>query len=376
MNILTLSLGRNILKTGSRERERMALYARASTSLHIIVLTRREHGYAEEVHEGNLHIYPTNSRSRFLMLVDALFIGRRIMKGRDVWTISAQDPFAIGLAAYLLTRLVKNARFHVQLHGDYFGDTVWGSGTLLRGVRHALARTLLTRACRVRVVSERIKHSLLREGVPEARITVLPIRPELERFMDGEREARGGEVLSLLMASRFAREKDIPLALRAWSMIAPTFPHAHLTLIGAGSEETHIRALIKTLGLETRVTILPWTEHIEQQFKDADVFLLSSRHEAYGLTLIEALASGLPIVTTNVGCVGEVVEDGVHGIVVPVGDGDSFARALKRMLGDTAFRTACREACLQTARALTAQSPEDYAKAWVAAHSCVSEEVY
>src|SRR3989338_2725903 len=126
MDVLTISLGRNILKNGSREHERMRGYSKYLEALHIVVLTRREHGYSKEIHDGCLHVYPTNSKSRFQMLIDAYIISRRIAKQvrNTPLIISAQDPLEIGWLCVLLLK-IKNTRLHVQVHGDYFSSEGW-----------------------------------------------------------------------------------------------------------------------------------------------------------------------------------------------------------------------------------------------------------
>ena len=364
MHVLALSLGRTILEPHSRERERMSGYAHALSSYHLIVLTRRRHGFTESVHEGNLHIYPTNSRSRFMMLVDAYRMAKHITPETPS-VVTAQDPFLIGLTSLFIAR-AKRARFHVQLHGDYFDSPFWHHGSPIKFLTLWFTRYTMNHACGIRVVSERIKRSLIKIGISEDRITVLPIRPELEKFLNVVRRETPRDTLTFLIMSRFSKEKNIPMMLHAFAKVYAGHPRIHLRLCGRGSEETRIRECIQKLGIESAVTIVSWTEQPEIEYADADVFLLGSDHEAYGLTLVEALAAGLPVVTTDVGCVGEIVEHDVHGIVVPPRDEDAFTHALERMIHDEAFRAASGRAGKETARSLATQSQDAYIHAWVA----------
>jgi hypothetical protein len=178
MEIIALSIGRGILDPKSREHERMRHYAREVSGLHVVVLCRREHGVYEPLHDGSLHVYPTYARTRLGMLVDAGCVAFRIirnLKGKKI-VLTAQDPFALGLLSFVLSR-ISPAHFHIQLHGDYWGG-VWGKGSQVTRLKKVLAKFLLRRAVGVRVVSERIKASLVREGITPVSITVLPIRPE------------------------------------------------------------------------------------------------------------------------------------------------------------------------------------------------------
>ncbi len=369
MHILTISLGRNILKAGSRERLRMQSYAKHTTSLTIIVLTRTSHGYRDAVHEGNLHIYPTNSRMRLLMLFDAYRIGREsILKqhGEPV-VISAQDPLEIGWLSWLLS-LMRHTKLHIQVHGDYFSSNAWVQGSIVRRIRRFGAYLLIRKVSAVRVVSKRIAQSLEKIGIAEDRITVLPIRPELEVFLKTERSERSVPPYVFLYIGRLAPEKDTLRILHAFTELHKIYPDTCLRMVGDGEERSTIESYINQHHLHDSVTLLPWTENVAEEMASADVFLLASKHEAYALTLIESLAVGTPVITTDVGCVGEVVEDGVHGIVVRDGGIMSYVDAMKRMISDESFRLSCGKAGRTTVRELEAsQSSEAYARAWVTA---------
>lgn len=367
-DVVTIGTARHLLNINSREFARMHSYAQHLDSLSIIVLTRKEHGYTEEVHEKNLHVYPTNTVTRIGMLVRAFSIGRRVVKekGSIGVVISAQDPLEIGWLCFFLAQ-VRGVHFHVQVHGDYFSSEAWVGRSLTRRVKRFCAGVLLRRAPAVRVVSERIKTSLVERGVTASNITVLPIRPELDTFLPLHHEYRQVPPYTFLSIGRLAPEKNIPRIVRAFARVHASYPETQLRIVGEGSERAHIEKLIMSLNLQSSVTLLPWTDDVPSEMKRADVFLLSSFHEAYALTLVEAMAVGLPLITTNVGCVGEVVQDGVHGIVVQ-GDSDVvYANALVRMYTDSAFRRACGEQGKKDAQRIGVQTGDMYALAWVTA---------
>lgn len=366
MEVLSLSIARSILKPMSRERLRAELYATQLGTLHMVILTRREHGFSHEIHAGNLHLYPTHSRTRFMMLIDAYRIGRRILEGKYGMVISTQDPFLIGFVGYLLAEW-SGGRFQVQVHGDFFGSSYSSAKNKIHAcMRRMLGGFVMRRAYRIRVVSERIKRSLSVFHLDDARMTVLPIRPTLETFLATPHTVGEHDPFVFLALCRFAPEKNIPLIVESFAALYETYPHIRLRLVGEGSETAQIHACIERYGVREYVDIISWTESPEKEMQRADVFLAASDHEAYGLTLIEALAVGLPIVTTDVGCVGDVVIHNVHGIVVPVRDTLAFTRAMECMITDSAFREKCSRAGVQTARALASVSEKSYIQAWVA----------
>ena len=376
MEIVTLSIGRNILKSGSHDRTRMTLYAKHLNALHIIILSRYEHEYADDIHEGNLHLYPTNSRSRFTMVIDAGRIAYRILKTRTATecTLTAQDPLELGLLSYLLSRSTK-VPYTVQVHGDYYSPE-WSEGSVIRKMRRRIIPFVLRHASKVRVVSERIRRSLEAIGISDSTMGVLPVRPVLELFLRATRTRPEGSPFVVLTASRFATEKNIPFLIRAFKTLHERHPDTVLRITGSGNERERIEAAITSCGLKKVVTILPWTEHIEIEMANADVFALASLHESYGLVLIEALASGTPVVTTDVGCVGEVIQDGVHGHVIAVNDTEVYEKALIDMYEDVEFRKRAGQAGRKLALRLATQNEEEYAKKWVALHSASAHAVY
>lgn len=364
MDVITISLGRGILERGSREYERMRAYARHLTSLHIIVLTREEHGFTEPIHDGSLHIYPTNTRTRFGMLVRAFCIGRMILREGNApsFVVSAQDPLEIGWLSFLLA-CMSGAHFHVQMHGDHFGGA-WTKGSLVRKVRLFFARILLRHAPAIRVVSERIKASLIEAGIQEEKVTVLPIRPELESFCALPRQGRH-DPFTFLYIGRLAPEKDVRRIVRAFALVSQMYPDVRLRIVGKGSEEGVVRACIETYGLRGVVDLVPWTEDVPKEMASADVLVLASLHEAYGLVLVEAMAAGLPCVATDVGCVGEVFKDREHGLVVRE-DGDApFAEAMQYLYEHDDLRKEWGIQAQEAAKRLMSVSPEEYVASWV-----------
>lgn len=369
MELITLSTGRNILKAGSRDRLRMALYARHVNGFHIIVLTHRLHGRQEEVHEGNLHIYPTNSISRITMLFGAFCSAYRILLRveRGSCTITAQDPLELGLLSYVLSKLTRTP-YTIQVHGDYYSDA-WTEKSIIRRLRRRMIPFVLEYAHKIRVVSQRSKNSFVRVGIPDKKIQVLPIRPELDVFLSAGQYKKNPEAFTVLTASRFAPEKNIPLLVHAFAKLHAKHPDARLRIVGEGKERSVIEASINVHTLTDAVTILPWTSEIEKEMAHAHIFALASLHEAYGLVLIEALATGTPVVTTDVGCANDVVKNNMHGFVVPVNDENAFGEALIRMYEQEEFRIYAGLNGRLLGQALARVSEDEYAKEWVAHHS-------
>jgi glycosyltransferase involved in cell wall biosynthesis len=302
------------------------------------------------------------------MLIDALRIAMKCVhqKPEMPTTVTAQDPLELGMLAYVISRLTR-IPYTVQVHGDYM-SSYWTENSFMRRARRTVLPFVLRHATVVRVVSERIRRSLLAIGIGDASIVVLPIRPELELFLDARRTHKKWQTFTVLTASRLAPEKNIPLLVRAFKRLHDCHSDVRLRIAGEGIERARIEHEIDVCGLREVVTVLPWVHDIGEEMARANVFALASFHEAYGLVLIEALASGTPVVTTDVGCVGEVVRHEVHGLVVPVGDERTFGEALVRMYEDTNFRNDVTKAGQVCAQGLLGSGEDVYAKQWVATH--------
>jgi glycosyltransferase involved in cell wall biosynthesis len=115
-----------------------------------------------------------------------------------------------------------------------------------------------------------------------------------------------------------------------------------------------VRVAIRTLGLDDRVSLVGDLDDkaLAACFDRADVFVLATRQETYGMAVAEALARGLPVVSTRTGAIAELVGDEA-GLVVPVDDRTALASALERMIGDADFRTHAAEGARQVRDRLT-----------------------
>lgn len=139
------------------------------------------------------------------------------------------------------------------------------------------------------------------------------------------------EAFLWLAVGRLEEAKDYPILLQAFARVAKTYPMTRLFVVGKGSLEPMLRDLVRSLSLETFVNFLGLRKDVPALMNAADGYVLSSAWEGMPMVLLEAHASSLPVVSTDVGSVREVVRDGVSGFLVPPKDPGSLAEAMKRL---------------------------------------------
>ncbi|MBI1866587.1 MAG: glycosyltransferase [Candidatus Staskawiczbacteria bacterium] len=142
----------------------------------------------------------------------------------------------------------------------------------------------------------------------------------------------------ILGAGRLINQKDFPTLLCAFNLVLKTMP-ARLAILGEGKDRGELEKLAKELGISDKVAFLGFQKNPFKYMKNASVFVLSSIHEGFGNVLVEAMACGTPVISTD--CKsgpGEIIENGKSGILVPVGDYKSLSKAIIRVLSDSSLR--------------------------------------
>ncbi|MFO0850051.1 MAG: glycosyltransferase [Gemmataceae bacterium] len=128
--------------------------------------------------------------------------------------------------------------------------------------------------------------------------------------------------------------KDQPTLIRGFASAAPDYPDVDLLLVGDGPLRADLERLADELGVAGRVRFVGIQKNVAEWLAAADVFALTSVSEAASLTLLEAMATGLPVVVTAVGGNPEIVRDGVDGLLFPRGDAAGCATAFRELLDD------------------------------------------
>jgi colanic acid/amylovoran biosynthesis glycosyltransferase len=177
-------------------------------------------------------------------------------------------------------------------------------------------------------------------GCPQKKIIKIPFGVDLANFPFKKRNIHAGEEIRLLSVARLVEVKGLQYAITALAKLKNRYPTLRYSIIGDGPLRNDLAGLTKKLGLDDNIKFLgvkPFHE-VLQFYSQAHVFILPSiigqdgAQEAQGLSLIEAQASGLPVLSTRVGGIPESVVDGETGFLVPPEDSQALADKLEVLL--------------------------------------------
>lgn len=142
----------------------------------------------------------------------------------------------------------------------------------------------------------------------------------------------------ILAAGRLNKQKDYPTLLKAFSLVLKE-KKARLVILGKGEERKKLENLIEKLNISDKVILLGFQKNPFKFMKRATIFVLSSKVEGFPNVLVEAMALGVPVVSTN--CPSgpnEIIKNGENGFLVPVGDEKALAEAILRLLNDSSLK--------------------------------------
>ncbi|HKO97345.1 MAG TPA: glycosyltransferase family 4 protein [Pyrinomonadaceae bacterium] len=212
-------------------------------------------------------------------------------------------------------------------------------------------RLILSRASRVIAVSRAVAAALHRQGIfDQNKIVTIPNGINIERFAEKARYQTRAlypdkDVSKLIvgMVGHLAPIKGQQDLIRAAAILAAERNDVDFVIAGedkshTGEHRAAIESLIAELKLTKRIQLLGWIDDVRELLGSLDVFVSPSRAEPFGLVIVEAMASGVPVVATMSEGATEITEDGVTGRLVPIKDPEALAIAIKELLADPSER--------------------------------------
>lgn len=162
------------------------------------------------------------------------------------------------------------------------------------------------------------------------------LNPVAESFFNTERKENPKNIVAF---GRLEPQKNHILLINAFEDIANEFPNENLIIYGDGTMREELERHIKRIGLQDRILLPGNTSNVSEELSKAKIFALSSDYEGMPNALMEALAVGVPSISTDCPCGGPqmLVSNKINGLLVPCGDREAMSEAIKLLLSDTAL---------------------------------------
>jgi glycosyltransferase involved in cell wall biosynthesis len=205
-------------------------------------------------------------------------------------------------------------------------------GRMLLMVIDGMQQFLFKRVDCFIAISPEIHEALTARGIPPRQIQEIPNGIDLRVFhpVSTADKLKLRQKLSIphdktvfIYTGRLSAAKGLPLLIEVWSTLIVQYPDMYLVLLGSSVDtfdscEAYLHAYIQTHHLMASVTLAGASDRVDEYLQAADVFVFPSEYEGFGLSIIEAMACGLPVVVTPVGVARELIEPGKNGFVFPV----------------------------------------------------------
>lgn len=215
-----------------------------------------------------------------------------------------------------------------QSLGQYFSDYLRFEGSVMRSIVRVTVDMLNAEKCRAIVLwSNWAREGYINDGVDGRKIVVIP--PTFETH----EKRTSHNTKNILFLGRDYKRKGGDVALRVFENLKKSFDNLHLTFIGRIPDKEVVEK-IREDGSISYFEFVSKKDLHEKIFPETDVFLLPTRAEAYGMSIIEAMSYGIPVVSSNISAIPEVVEDGVSGYLAPPRSVGLFTRQCGRLLDD------------------------------------------
>ena len=200
--------------------------------------------------------------------------------------------------------------------------------------RNLLKRLLLPYADWLVVQTKIIKDYFPKNIQKKTSIIFNPVKDEALAFSidNGQLKMDNSERPRIISVARLYPQKNQEMMIRAFAKIADKYPDWKLVMYGEGPRRQSLQLIIDNLQLTNRVQLPGRTEKVVEELRKSKIFCLSSDYEGMSNSMIEAICVGLPIVSTKVSGTDELIQDGVNGLLVDIGDEQGMTDALKKLI--------------------------------------------
>jgi len=198
-------------------------------------------------------------------------------------------------------------------------------------------------------VSSAQQQAIIKAGFDKSRVVLIPNGVDLSQFagrephlplMDRRRDhlTLPADKKIIVQVANMVPDKDFETLLKAIRLLRDTRSDFHLVLIGRGVDSKQMQDTVSQLNLTEQITLAGVRDDVPEILTRADMLILSSKQESFGLCVLEGMAAGLPVIVSDLPALAELVEHGKEGFRVPPADSDALAAAIAKLLDDASLR--------------------------------------
>ena len=322
MRILVLGLDKNILNSSTSAYRRVFSYSQYVDWYGVLVPNRD----SKKIIKDSFLVLGSGGSWKIIQLCRMFWKAQRIIKEQRIDVITSQDTYYVGILAIILGKITR-VGVEIQVHGlEKFNI-----------IRREIAEFVLKRADSIRVVGSDLKKYLISYfDLSPKKFIITPIFVDWQAIRYKEfdyriRQAKRDHFIFLVVA-RLVSVKNVEGIIRAFYHVHKDYAKSQLVIVGDGPLKTKLMGLVRELGLEEYVVFVGWVESVIEYYRGSDCGVFFSKSEGYGISLIEALACQLPVITTKVGIAPHLIKDGRNGLFVDIDDLESLERMMKLVI--------------------------------------------
>jgi glycosyltransferase involved in cell wall biosynthesis len=332
----------------------------------VVVLTRRSDASLQKIERfGDVTVYrlPPVGKHHITKWGLLLSSAPALIKLHRQYDLIFVSGFRVlGLSAVLIGKLFRKvcilkADSPGEMSGKFFTDGLKELGlrpsSLIFKSFLWLRNKILTQADAFVAISSEIVRELTSQGVRPEAIHMIPNSVDAHRFCPvGLREKQGlrqklglrlGDTI-VAYSGRLVTYKGLPLLVRVWQEVQRKHKNVTLVLVGAGEFDMHnceaeLREYVSAHDLGNTIQFAGKVGNVHEYLQASDIFVLPTEREAFGIALIEAMACGLPVISTLVGGIKDILQSRQNGFVVQADDFQQLYNALDTLITDTSLST-------------------------------------
>lgn len=281
--------------------------------------------------EAKIQFLPLPKKRGLFRHLEKIRIARKFAKTHQIDIVLSYLLTPHGYMGWIISRIIRARWIHAIIAGH---REVWIDGRIMESFNLFVLRS----ADIVNVMGHATKGYLKRNGIHEQNIAVIPNAIDGKVFVPPTNKV---VEFDIIYASRIDENKNFPLLIRAVKRLKSDFPNLKICVAGDGDKLDEAKKQCKQYGLDNNFIFIGKVDHdkIKEFYYKSNIFVLTSRGEGVPMALLEAMFCGLACISTNVGEIGSIIDDGENGFLLQDTEDDIvFADCIRKLLTNEKLR--------------------------------------